>query len=151
MWHLCVKCEKILPLWQFYNSKKSLMGVGSYCKECTKLNSLKYQGEKSGSKKENEKRMKKYGNMTDEQIVEWNLDGYTGPQSKILKTENNKGEKVHSLRCNIDHSDYLELRKMKIECGLENMGFIFRTAISLIIKMYNEEDLPVIGKVFSRR
>jgi hypothetical protein len=135
-WKECSDCKKLKPLYFFYNNKATKDGLSYLCSDCAKERNLEYYHEKGKYEK---KRKEKYKMFTDEEIKEWNLDGYRGPQYKTLKTEPNTGSKMHTIGTLIDHEDFVKLQKIKRECGLDNMAFILRTAVSALIKLYEAE------------
>lgn len=139
MWKLCNKCGKHKALWAFYRNKKMTLSVTSNCIECCKDDHLKRYHEKKEIEAEILKMQKeKYGNYTDAQIIEWNKSGYMGPQYKTLKTEITT-DKTHGICTTVDEIDWKELRKIKQECHLDNMGFMARVGLQILIKLYKEE------------
>ena len=134
-------CGKHKPLYMFYRNVRSQFGVGSYCKDCSKINNVKWSKirlEREREESSNPVAEEKYKTMTDEEIYLWNRENYTGDRSKLVITGKPDGG-VHQVNTTIDHIDYRELRKIKRECGFTNQAEILRIGLQLLIFLYKEK------------
>ena len=143
MWTECTRCGKIKPLYEFHKNRNNTFAVASYCKQCAK-------NFYNSNRKQTLKRLKtRYYGKNDQEIAEVITDGYIGEQWKTLKTECYRKQKSYQITTTIDYSDLLELEKIKDECGLKNLGFIFKVSIAAVIKLYkNEKTFPEWKSLF---